>query len=145
MSDTGRVLPEDLVPRLKEAGLRVTQPRLAVLAAVYDSPHSDTYTLIDRSRGYVPDISHQAVYDSLNTLTDAGLVRRIQPSGSLARYEARVADNHHHIVCRECGAISDTDCVVGEAPCLVPSDDHGFTVEQAEVVFWGLCPACQTG
>lgn len=145
MNNTGVVSMADFTPVLKKARLRVTRPRLAVLAAVHENPHADTYTLIERSRFYLPELSHQAVYDSLNTLTEAGILRRIQPSGSLARYEARIDDNHHHIVCRNCGAIADTDCVVSEAPCLSASDDHGFTIERAEVVFWGLCPDCSRG
>jgi len=132
----------DIERMLRDAGLRVTKPRLAVFDAVHHNPHSDTDTLIAATRAELPDVSHQAVYDTLHALTEAGLVRRIQPQGSLARYEARVGDNHHHAVCRRCGAVEDVDCAVGEAPCLEPSDAHGFRIETAEVVYWGLCPSC---
>ena len=128
---------------LREASLRVTRPRVAVLSAVHDHPHADTYSIIGHVREDLGAVSQQAVYDVLQALTDAGLVRRIHPRGSVARYEARVGDNHHHVVCRSCGAIADVDCVVGEAPCLQPSDAHGFTVDEAEVVFWGMCPTCR--
>ena len=127
---------------LREAGLRVTQPRLAVLAALHAHPHADTAEVIDAVRTQVPDVSHQAVYDCLSALTGAGLLRRIQPTGHAARYERRIGDNHHHVVCRGCGAIADVDCSVGHAPCLVASDDHGFAIDEAEVVYWGTCPAC---
>ena len=129
---------------LREARLRVTRPRLAVLAAVYDHPHADTEHLIGAARADLGELSHQAVYDVLQVLTTAGLVRRIQPAGSVARYESRVADNHHHVVCRSCGAIADVDCAVGHTPCLTASDDHGFVVDEAEVVYWGTCPDCMT-
>ena len=134
--------PSDLSTTLREASLRVTQPRLAVLAAVHEHPHLDTEALIRTVRAELPTVSHQAVYDVLRVLTDAGLVRRFQPAGSTARYEARVGDNHHHVVCRSCGAIADVDCAVGEAPCLAASEDHGFAVHEAEVVWWGTCPTC---
>jgi Fe2+ or Zn2+ uptake regulation protein len=127
---------------LRDATLRVTRPRVSVLAAVYAAPHADTDSLIRATRAELPHVSHQAVYDVLRALTRAGLVRRIQPAGSLARYEARVGDNHHHVVCRSCGAIADVDCVLGEAPCLSASDDHGFLIDQAEVTYWGRCPTC---
>ncbi|WP_199747777.1 Fur family transcriptional regulator [Actinomadura sp. WAC 06369] len=129
---------------LRGAALRVTRPRTAVLSAVQAHPHADTDTLIGAVRSRLPKVSHQAVYDSLHTLTAAGLVRRIQPSGSVARYELRVGDNHHHLVCRACGAIADVDCAVGEAPCLTASDDRGYAVHEVEVVYWGLCPDCST-
>jgi Fur family ferric uptake transcriptional regulator len=129
---------------VREAGLRVTRPRLAVLSAVHDHPHLDTDSIIGLVRADLGAVSHQAVYDVLRALTTAGLLRRIEPTGSAARYEARVGDNHHHVVCRSCGAIADVDCVVGVAPCLTASDDHGFAVDEAEVVFWGLCPRCST-
>ncbi|MGW0179668.1 Fur family transcriptional regulator [Nocardia sp. NPDC003345] len=129
---------------LRDAALRVTAPRLAVLGAVHDNPHSDTDTIIGRVRETLGAVSHQAVYDVLRALTTAGLLRRIQPTGSVARYETRVADNHHHLVCRSCGVIADVDCAAGPAPCLDASDDHGFTIEEAEVIYWGLCPACST-
>jgi Fur family ferric uptake transcriptional regulator len=122
----------------------VTRPRLAVLGAVHEHPHADTSALIGFVRTDLPDVSHQAVYDVLQALTEAGLVRRIQPLGSVARYESRVGDNHHHVVCRSCGAIADVDCAVGAAPCLDPHDDHGFVIDEAEVIYWGTCPACVT-
>jgi len=127
---------------LQSAHLRVTRPRLAVMQAVSDHPHSETDAIIRASREQVPDISHQTVYDALNALTAAGLIRRIQPTGSLARYEARVGDNHHHVVCRSCGVIADVDCAIGETPCLTASDDLGFAIDQAEVIYWGFCPDC---
>jgi Fur family transcriptional regulator, stress-responsive regulator len=132
----------DFEQMLRGAALRVTRPRLAVLGAVHELPHADTDAIIGAVRGDLPTVSHQAVYDCLRALTVAGLVRRIQPTGSVARYEARVGDNHHHIVCRTCGAIADVDCAVGEAPCLTAADDHGFTVDEAEVIYWGTCPDC---
>jgi Fur family transcriptional regulator, stress-responsive regulator len=128
---------------LRDADLRVTRPRLAVLGAVHRLPHADTETLIDAVRRDVGEVSHQAVYDVLRVLTTAGLLRRIQPSGSVARYEARVGDNHHHVVCRSCGTIADVDCAVGEAPCLEPVDGKGFVIDEAEVVYWGTCPDCR--
>lgn len=129
---------------LRDAGLRVTRPRVAVLSTVYERPHVDTHSIIDRVRTQLGDVSTQAVYDVLNALTEASLVRRIQPQGSVARYESRVGDNHHHVVCRSCGAIADVDCVVGDAPCMAASDDHGFAIDEAEVVYWGICPACKS-
>ncbi|BCJ73348.1 transcriptional repressor [Catellatospora sp. IY07-71] len=129
---------------LRGAALRVTRPRVAVLGAVHALPHADTDSIIAAVRRGLPEVSHQAVYDCLHALTAAGLVRRIQPSGLVARYEARVGDNHHHSVCRSCGRIADVDCAVGEAPCLTASHDHGFAVDEAEVIYWGRCPACST-
>jgi Fur family transcriptional regulator, stress-responsive regulator len=126
------------------ADLRVTRPRLAVLEAVHAHPHADTETIFGAVRTALPEVSRQAVYDVLAALTAAALVRRIQPSGSVARYESRVGDNHHHVVCRSCGAIEDVDCAVGEAPCLTPSDHNGFVLDEAEVIYWGLCPDCST-
>ena len=134
----------DFEAMLRGAELRVTRPRLAVLEAVHAHPHADTDSIIGAVRTVVPTVSHQAVYDVLRALTAAGLVRRIQPSGSVARYEARVGDNHHHVVCRACGAIADVDCSVGEVPCLTATDDQGFTIDEAEVTYWGRCPACAT-
>src|ERR1700712_354309 len=124
------------------ADLRVTKPRVAVLEAVHDHPHADTETILSAVRTELPDVSRQAVYDVLNAFTAVGLVRRIQPLGMVARYEARVDDNHHHVVCRSCGVIADVDCAVGHTPCLTASDDHGFVVDEAEVVYWGTCPDC---
>jgi Fur family ferric uptake transcriptional regulator len=127
---------------LRSAALRVTRPRVAVLAAVHDHPHADTESLIDVVRRDHGEVSHQAVYDVLRALTDTGLVRRIQPTGSVARYEARVGDNHHHVVCRGCGSITDVDCAVGDAPCLTAADDAGYAIDEAEVIYWGRCPSC---
>ena len=129
---------------LRKASLHVTRPRVAVLAAVHEHPHADTDSIIGFARAELGGVSRQAVYDVLRALTDAGLLRRIQPRGSVARYEARVGDNHHHVVCRSCGVVADVDCAVGAAPCLTPSNDHGFVVDEAEVIHWGLCPGCLT-
>ena len=129
---------------LRGAGLRVTQQRLAVLDAVRRLPHADTDSLISAVRAGNGDISHQAVYDVLKVLTQAQLVRKIQPLGHIARYESRVGDNHHHAVCRRCGAIADVDCAVGESPCLTASDDAGYQIDEAEVIYWGRCPDCTT-
>ncbi|CAJ1503416.1 Fur family transcriptional regulator [[Mycobacterium] burgundiense] len=128
--------------QLRAAELRVTRPRVAVLGAVHAHAHADTDTVIRAVRASLPEVSHQTVYDSLNALTAVGLLRRIQPSGSVARYEARVGDNHHHIVCRSCGDIADVDCAVGDTPCLTAAEDHGFAIDEAEVIYWGLCPTC---
>jgi Fur family transcriptional regulator, stress-responsive regulator len=127
---------------LRETALRVTRPRLAVLSTVHEHPHADTDSILGFVRRSHGEVSHQAVYDGLAALTAAGLLRRIQPMGSVARYEARVGDNHHHLVCRSCGAIADVDCAVGEAPCLTPSDDAGYEVDEAEVIYWGRCSTC---
>lgn len=135
----------DLEDLLREASLRVTRPRVAVLAAVHEHPHADTTSIIDAVRADLGEVSNQAVYDVLRALTDAGLLRRIHPPGSVARYESRVGDNHHHVVCRSCGAIADVACAVGPAPCLSPSEDHGFVIDEAEVIHRGLCPACSAG
>ena len=132
----------DVEQLLRGVDLRVTRPRVAVLAAVYDHPHADTDTIIGAVRGEIGDVSTQAVYDVLRALSSAGLVRRIEPAGSVARYESRVGDNHHHVVCRSCGAISDVDCATGDTPCLTASDDHGYVIDEAEVTYWGLCPSC---
>jgi len=137
--------PVDLEQLLRDAALRVTRPRVAVLAAVHEHPHADTDSVITAVRRELPDVSHQAVYDGLAALTAAGLVRRIQPSGSVARYESRVGDNHHHVVCRSCGAIADVDCAVGHRPCLEADDDAGFVIDEAEVIYWGRCRECASG
>jgi Fur family ferric uptake transcriptional regulator len=126
---------------LREAGLRVTKPRLAVLAAVGNYPHADTDSIVSAARAET-DVSTQAVYDVLRALTAAGLVRRIEPAGSVARYELRVGDNHHHVVCRNCGDIADVDCAVGYTPCLTAMQSHGYVIDEAEVVYWGYCPGC---
>ena len=134
----------DFEQLLRAADLRVTRPRLAVLRAVERHPHADTGSVLAAVRAEEPSVSHQAVYDVLGALSDSGLVRRIQPAGSVARYELRVGDNHHHVVCRSCGTVADVDCAVGVRPCLDASDTHGFVVDEAEVTYWGLCPACAT-
>jgi Fur family transcriptional regulator, stress-responsive regulator len=127
---------------LREAGLRVTLQRVAVLDAVRRLPHADTDSLITAVRAETREISHQAVYDVLKALTEARLIRKIQPLGAVARYESRVGDNHHHAVCRSCGAIADVDCAVGDAPCLTASESNGFVIDEAEVIYWGTCPSC---
>ena len=134
----------DLAAAVRSAGLRVTAPRVAVLSEVTEGKHVTAEQIAQAVRERDGTISTQAVYDVLRALTQAGLVRRIEPAGSPARYETRVADNHHHVVCRSCGAITDVDCVVGEQPCLSPAQAGGFLIDEAEVTFWGLCPACQT-
>jgi Fur family ferric uptake transcriptional regulator len=127
---------------LRDVALRVTRPRLAVLTAVHADPHADTDSIIGAVRADMGKVSHQAVYDVLGALTAAGLLRRIQPMGSVARYEARIGDNHHHAVCRSCGAIADVDCAVGYTPCLTAADDSEYEIGEAEVIYWGRCPAC---
>jgi Fur family ferric uptake transcriptional regulator len=129
---------------LRGASLRVTRPRVAVMAAVYERPHADTASIVGLVREGLGEVSQQAVYDALAALSGAGLVRRIHPPGSVARYESRVGDNHHHAVCRSCGAIADVDCAVGTAPCLTAADDRGYALDEAEVIYWGLCPECST-
>ncbi len=127
---------------LRGADLRVTRPRLAVLRSLGRHPHADTAGVLTAVRAEQPGVSHQAVYDVLGALADAGLVRRIQPAGSVARYELRVGDNHHHVVCRSCGAVADVDCAVGQRPCLDASETHGFVIDEAEVTYWGTCSTC---
>jgi Fur family transcriptional regulator, stress-responsive regulator len=127
---------------LRGAGLRVTAARVALLDAVRTGDHLGVEEIAVKVRDRVGHISLQAVYEGLYALTGAGLIRRIEPAGSPARFEGRVGDNHHHVVCRSCGVVADVDCAVGEVPCLTASDDHGFTIDEAEVVYWGLCPAC---
>lgn len=134
----------DATTLLRGASLRVTRPRVAVLDALADHPHADTDTIATAVRAGLGTVSTQAVYDVLRALTEAGLVRRIEPAGSPARFEMRVGDNHHHVVCRHCGAIADVDCAVGERPCLDPSEGHGFVIDEAEVTYWGTCPECRT-
>jgi Fur family ferric uptake transcriptional regulator len=138
----------DPTTALRDSGLRVTKQRVAVMHALAEAPHSGADMVLARVRADVGQVSTQAVYDVLNTLTDRGLVRRIQPAGSSARYELRVGDNHHHVVCRRCGAVTDIDCAAGSAPCLEPSglDQHapGFVVDEAEVTYWGVCQSCST-
>jgi len=127
---------------LRERGLRVTAQRLAVLRAVSTEPHATADVVAEAVRTEVGAISLQAVYDALGALVDVGLVRRIEPAGSPARFEARVSDNHHHVICRECGRMADVDCAVGTAPCLTPVDALGYEIDEAEVVYWGRCPEC---
>jgi Fe2+ or Zn2+ uptake regulation protein len=134
----------DAEPLLRQAALRVTRPRVAVLTAVHEHPHSDTDSIVRFARERLGEVSTQAVYDVLRALTTARLVRRIEPAGSVPRYESRVGDNHHHVICRACGEIADVDCAVDYTPCLTASDDHGYRIDEAEVVYWGLCPACST-
>ncbi|HEX5541013.1 MAG TPA: Fur family transcriptional regulator [Micromonospora sp.] len=134
----------DPVALLRGVGLRVTAPRIAVLAEVRRQPHADVDRIATGVRRRLGKVSTQTVYDVLRALTEAQLVRRIEPAGSPARFEVRVGDNHHHIVCRDCGAIRDVDCATGEAPCLHASSSEGFVVDEAEVTFWGICPECQT-
>ncbi|MFC0550280.1 Fur family transcriptional regulator [Planotetraspora thailandica] len=129
---------------LRGAGLRVTAARVALLETVRDGAHLDVEAIASGVRDRVGHVSLQAVYEALHALTAAGLVRRIEPAGSPARFEGRVGDNHHHVICRSCGAVADVDCAVGHAPCLTASDDHGFSIDEAEVVYWGLCPDCST-
>jgi Fur family transcriptional regulator, stress-responsive regulator len=128
---------------LREHGLRVTKPRLAVLDILTEGGHLEVDEIARRARTRLDSVSTQAVYDVLGALSRAGLARRLEPAGSPARYEARAGDNHHHIVCRGCGEIADVDCAVGDRPCLTPATSHGFELDEAEVTFWGLCPACQ--
>ena len=136
-------MSEQLERQIRDAGLRVTGGRLAVLDALESAPHSDAETLVGMLRTDLQRTSVQSVHNVLGDLTAAGIIRRIEPAGSPARYERRVDDNHHHIVCESCGAIADVDCVVGHAPCLAPSDTAGYAVHTAEVTFWGLCASCQ--
>jgi Fur family ferric uptake transcriptional regulator len=129
---------------LRGAGLRVTAARVALLEIVRQGDHLGIDAIATAVRGRVGHISLQAVYEALHALTATGLVRRIEPAGSTPRFEGRIGDNHHHIVCRSCGVVADVDCATGEAPCLTASDDHGFSIDEAEVVYWGLCPDCST-
>ncbi|MFE1251613.1 Fur family transcriptional regulator [Streptomyces sp. NPDC058735] len=129
---------------LRGAGLRVTAARVALLETVRDGDHLGAEAIASAVRVRVGHISVQAVYEGLHALTAAGLIRRLEPPGSPALYEGRVGDNHHHLVCRSCGAVADVDCAVGHAPCLTASDDRGFAVDEAEVIYWGLCPGCST-
>jgi Fur family ferric uptake transcriptional regulator len=138
-------MPQDIryAAMLREVPLRVTAPRVAVLAEVHRQPHADVDMIAAGVTRQLGSVSRQAVYDVLRVLTEVSLVRRIEPAGSPARYEARVGDNHHHVVCRSCGVIDDVDCAVGDAPCLEASDAHGFVIDEAEVTYWGLCAGCQ--
>jgi len=136
--------PPSIADELRGAGLRVTAARVALLDAVRNGDHLDVEAIASRVRDRVGHVSLQAVYEALHALTAAGLIRRIEPAGSPARYEGRVMDNHHHVVCRSCGVVADVDCATGDAPCLTASDDRGFSIDEAEVVYWGLCPDCST-
>ena len=127
---------------LRGAGLRVTAARVALLESVRDGDHLEVEAIAAAVRDRIGHVSLQAVYEALHALSAAGLIRRIEPAGSPARFEGRVGDNHHHVVCRSCGAVADVDCAVGEAPCLTASDDHGFSIEEAQIIYWGLCPGC---
>ncbi len=131
--------------QLRDRGLQVTAQRLAVMEAVSAHPHATAEELTEDVRSRIGSISKQAVYDTLGVFVENNLIRRIQPSGSVARYEDRVGDNHHHLVCRGCGIVFDVDCAVGDTPCLIADDDHGFEIDEAEVVYWGRCPTCRTG
>ncbi|MFC8360268.1 Fur family transcriptional regulator [Streptomyces griseorubiginosus] len=134
--------PPNTADELRGAGLRVTAARVALLETVRAGDHLPVDAIATGVRDRLGHISLQAVYEALHSLTAAGLVRRIEPPGSPARFEGRVGDNHHHLVCRSCGAVVDVDCAVGHAPCLTASDDRGFSIDEAEVIYWGLCPAC---
>jgi Fe2+ or Zn2+ uptake regulation protein len=136
-------MSRDAKSLLREHGVHVTAQRLAVMQAVAAHPHGTADVIAAHVRGEIGTISRQAVYDALNTLSDKGLIRRIQPAGSPARYEDRVGDNHHHLICRVCGRTVDVDCAAGAAPCLEPSDDAGFAIDEAEVIYWGHCPDCR--
>lgn len=136
-------MTETLTQHLRDAGLRVTGGRVAILNAIENLPHSDAETLVGVLRESLPGTSVQSVHNMLHDLTKAGLLRRIEPAGSPSRYERRIGDNHHHLVCTDCGAIEDVDCAIGEAPCLTPSQKAGYAVTSAEVTFWGVCAACQ--
>jgi Fe2+ or Zn2+ uptake regulation protein len=133
----------NLADHLRRHGLHVTAQRLAVLRAVSEHPHITADVVLELAQAELGAISRQAIYDALNTLVDQGIIRRIQPMGSPTRYEARVGDNHHHLICRICGRVEDVDCAVGAAPCLTPSDAMGYDIDEAEVIYWGRCPACQ--
>ncbi|MFQ6046894.1 MAG: Fur family transcriptional regulator [Gemmatimonadales bacterium] len=136
------VTSDDLAELLRQHGVQVTAQRLAVLRAVSDRPHGTADEVAEVVRAEIGTISRQAVYDALGILAAKGLVRRIQPAGSPARYEGRVGDNHHHLICRSCGRMVDVDCAVGDAPCLTAANDSGYEIDEAEVVFWGRCPRC---
>jgi Fur family ferric uptake transcriptional regulator len=135
---------DDVEQLLRDHGLHVTAQRLAILRSVSSRPHATADDLMEDVRARIGSISRQAVYDTLGILVEKNVIRRIQPAGSPARYEDRVGDNHHHLICRGCGSMFDIDCAVGEVPCLTADDDHGFEIDEAEVVYWGRCPACRT-
>ncbi|MCB9838171.1 MAG: transcriptional repressor [Phycisphaeraceae bacterium] len=135
-------MPEDAEQLLRQHGITVTAQRLAVLRAVTEKPHRTADDLAEAVRSMIGAISRQTVYSALQELAERGLIRRIQPANSPARYEDRIGDNHHHLICRNCGAVVDVDCPVGAAPCLKPCDDAGYAIDEAEVIYWGRCPAC---
>ena len=137
-------MPTDHEVLLRERGVQVTAQRLALLGALTARPHATADELAEEVRSRIGSVSRQAVYDALGVLVDKGLIRRIQPAGSAARYEDRVGDNHHHLICRGCGVTFDVDCAVGDVPCLTAATDHGFEIDEAEVIYWGLCPSCNT-
>ena len=136
-------MSSDPIDQLRSHGVQVTAQRVAVMQAVTDQPHATADEVTAGARGSIGTISRQSVYDSLGVLEDAGLIRRIQPAGSPARFEDRVRDNHHHLICRDCGRLVDVDCAVGDTPCLTAADDRGYDIDEAEVVYWGHCPECQ--
>ena len=136
--------PPTSADELRRVGLRVTAARMALLESIRDGDHLGIEAITSKVRDRIGHISLQAVYEALHALTAAGLIRRLEPAGGPPRFEGRVGDNHHHIICRSCGVVADVDCAVGEAPCLTASDDHGFSIDEAEVVYWGLCPDCST-
>ena len=137
--------PPEAAQTLRDAGVQVTAQRIAILQAVAGRPHATADELHDDVRAVIGSISRQAVYDTLGVLVEKDLVRRIQPSGRAARYEDRVGDNHHHLICRGCGDTLDVDCAVGDVPCLTAAEDHGFEIDEAEVIYWGECPTCRNG
>lgn len=140
-----QAVTDEIAMRLRDSNLRQTAQRVAVLQAVEsEGKHRDAEFLVGAARRRLPSLSRQAVYDNLNALVAAGILRRIEPAGRPALYETRVGDNHHHLICRQCQATVDIDCAVGHAPCLEPAQDHGFVIDEAEVVYWGLCPQCQS-
>lgn len=136
-------MPQNFAEQLRDYGLSVTAQRLEILRVVSKNPHISADRVSELATRKLGAISKQSVYDTLNTLSEKGLLRRIQPTGSSARYEDRINDNHHHIMCRSCGMVADVDCSVGRRPCLTASETHGFVIDEAEVVYWGYCPACQ--
>ena len=138
-----RLMTETAEQLLRSHGVQVTAQRIAIMQAVGEHPHATADEIAEAARENIGSVSRQAVYDSLGALVDKNLLRRIQPNGSAARYEDRVGDNHHHLVCRSCDLMFDIDCAVGDTPCLIADDDHGFVIDEAEVVYWGICPACQ--
>ncbi len=134
---------DDIGAQLRQRGVQVTAQRLAIMQAVANRPHATADDLAEDVRAIIGSISRQAVYDTLGVFTEKGLVRRIQPARSPARFEDRVGDNHHHLICRGCEVMFDVDCAVGETPCLIADDDYGFEIDEAEVIYWGHCPSCQ--